>query len=214
MEQENKKGLCGCCPFWTMWIRPRETIRKIVDEKPKSGFWWLSLLYGINFMFFLSQVFYLGRDLPLWGIIVGSLVLATPVGAILITLYSVLVLWLGKLIKGGGNYLQVRAAVTWSVVTNIVNVIVWIVYIIMYGSLVFLPSFHVMQFTGVAAIIITICGWATLVASIWSIVILVQALGEVQGFSAWMGLLNVVLASVAVTVIYYLIGLIIQYAVY
>lgn len=213
MEQENK-GMCGRCPFWAMWVKPRETIRKIVDKNPKMGFWWLSLLYGINFMFFLSQVFYLSRQLPLWGIIVGSLVLATPVGALLISIYSIIVLWLGKLIKGTANYSLVRAAVAWSVVTNIVNVVAWVIYIITFGSLVFLPSFHVMHFSGVSSIILTLCGWATLVAAIWSIVILVQALGEVQGFSAWMGLLNVVLASVAVTVIYYIFGLIIQYAVY
>lgn len=206
--------MCGSCPFWNMWIRPKDTIRSIVEKNPKSGFWWLSLLYGINFMFFLSQVFYLAHSLPFWGIIVGSLVLATPVGALLITVYSFLVLWLGKLIKGNADFMQVRAAVSWSVVTNIVNVVVWVIYIIMFGSMVFLPSFNVMHFTGAASVIITICGWATLIAAIWSIVILVQGLGEVQGFSAWMGLLNVVLASVAVTVIYYVIGLIIQYAVY
>ncbi len=210
MEQENKKS----CPFWMMWVRPRETVRKIADQKPRSGFCLLSFLYGVNFLFFLSQLLYLSDAMPLWGIVVGSLILAAPVGALLIYLYAFFVYWLGKLIKGNGSFQGVRVAVTWSLVTNSVNVLVWFAYIITFGSIVFLPSFSVMHFSGVASIILTMGSWATLVASIWGIVILVQAVGEIQGFSAWMGLLNVVLASVAVSVIYYIIGLLIQYAVY
>ena len=47
---------------------------------------------------------------------------------------------------------------------------------------------------------------AQVVAAIWMLVIFVKALGEVQGFSAWMGLLNVVLGVILWMIVAYFLG--------
>jgi hypothetical protein len=50
-----------------------------------------------------------------------------------------------------------------------------------------------------------------LAMSIWGVVILVKGLAEVQGFSAWKGLLNVLIPIVIVFVVFFIIGFLVTF---
>jgi len=178
-------------PWFGMWVRPREMIRQIIAENPRFRFGILSFLYGLPSLFHVAQNFSLGLHFPLSVILGGAVVLGIVYGLLSLSIMSALIYWTGKWLKGAASYLEIRAAVSWSNVTNIVPVCLWVLLILLCGQGVFDETFMQGFVTSQNAGILFPFFLLQFVVSIWSFVILFQALGEVQKFSAWMALLNV-----------------------
>ncbi len=183
----------GVNPWLSIWVKPRETIRNIIKFNPKHRFVILSFLYGFPMLLHTAQNLNLGETFTTLGIVLVALVLGTFVGMLGILIASGLIFWTGKWIGGKDNFQNVRAAVAWANVPNIVAVFVWIVLFTLFSDSIFLDSFDDMSFKGTDMMIISGSLFVQAVISIWSFVILVKSLGEVQGFSAWKGVLNVLI---------------------
>lgn len=183
----------GVNPWTQIWVKPRETIRKIVKENPKQRFAILSFLYGLPLLFHSAQNLSLGDTFTTIGIVIVALVLATFVGMLALTIASGLIYWTGKWIGGKAEYYPVRAAVSWSNVPNIIAIIVWAIMIYYFREQIFQGNFDQMKFAGNQTILITGSLFVQAMISIWSFIILVKGIGEVQNFSAWKGVLNVLI---------------------
>lgn len=188
-------------PWFSIWVRPRSTIREIVKTDPKYRFILLSAIYGFPMLLHMAQNLSLGEKYSTMAIIIGALVLATFVGMIGISIASVLIYWTGRWIGGDSGYYPVRAAVSWSNVPSIVNIMIWIILMATFGNTIFKEDFGMQSFQGTDQIVVFGAFFLELVLSIWSFVILVKGLGEVQGFSAWKGLLNVLIPFFLVAII-------------
>lgn len=180
-------------PWLQMWIHPRKTISTIVKSNPKYRFGALSFVYGLPMMLHLSQSFSLAEKMSLTGIVILSLILATFVGMLAITISSALLYWTGKFIGGKASFLNVRAAVSWANVPNVVNILLWIILMAVFGLTLFFQIFPYSHFPAGQIYVLTAVYLTQIVLSIWSFIMLLKALGEVQGFSAWKALLNVVI---------------------
>ncbi len=191
-------------PYLNIWIRPRQTIRAIVDQNARYRFLLLSGLYGFVSMMQIAQIFSLGNTFSTLAILIICLILALPVGMVVLSLGSLLVLWLGKLVKGKATYLEVRAALSWTKVPVIVTLVVWLIFTGMFGRDFYMHDFP-SNISNVTEYLHLFQGgmFIELAVGIWSLIIFLKALGEVQRFSAWMALLNVVLLMIAVGIIYY-----------
>lgn len=183
-------------PWWKMWVRPRETIRSIVAKNPNFRLVWLSLIYSLPSMFYAAQKLSWGVTLNFWFVLTLCVILAIPIGFISICINSFIVLITGKLIKGKANFKNIRAAFAWSSVPNTVNIALWVILLLAFGSHVFLANFPTMLYSSVHGAVLQLVLILQLIVAIWMFVIFLQALGEVQGFSAWMALLNVVLGII------------------
>ena len=180
-------------PWLKIWLRPRETMREIVSFNPKHRFFILSALYGFPMLLHAAQNLSLGKDLPLATIMIVSLVLAVFIGMAGISIASFLLLWTGKWIGGRASYYPIRAAVSWSNVPNVIGIVLWLILVWAFRRELFLDGFSQTTFVGKELGIVSSVFILQTVISIWSLVILVKGLGEVQGFSAWKGLLNVLI---------------------
>ena len=107
--------------WFRMWTKPKETIRAIVAIDPRYRFLSLSIIYGIPLMFQMAQNMSLGFSVSLVGILLGCLVLSLFAGMIGSTIVSGLLYITGKWLNGAATFLQLRCAVSWSNVTNIVS---------------------------------------------------------------------------------------------
>jgi hypothetical protein len=87
----------------------------------------------------------------------------------------------------------------------VITLLLWIVSIVLYGNGFFVPGYQ-KSLVGTASIVNLVIGIAQTVLAIWSLVIFLHALGEVQGFSAWMALLNLFLAGVAIFILLFLVS--------
>lgn len=197
-------------PWLRMWVKPRETIREIVATNPKYQFGLLSAVYGLPVILNFAQNYSLGDHFSLLWIVLIALVLSPFIGMLGITIMSGLLLWTGRWIGGTASYLPIRAAVSWSNVTNVVTIFVWIVFIALFGRSIFMESFPQTAVpTGTMQIVLGLFLIET-VASIWSFVILLQGLSEVQGFSIWKALLNVIIPLIIIIMAMWLLAAVVS----
>lgn len=183
----------GVNPWTHIWFKPRETIREIIQYNPKFRFIILSFLYGLPMLLHMAQNISLGERFSAGGISIAALILATFVGMLGLTIASGLVYWTGKWIGGNGSFHEVRAAVSWSNVPNIVAIIIWAILIFSFKKDIFMAEFGEQNFVGTQLMLVSGSLIIQAILSIWSFIILVKGLGEAQGFSAWKGVLNVLI---------------------
>ncbi len=188
-------------PWLSIWTEPRKTIRSIVDSDPKFGYLLLCAVYGLPFAFNLVQNFDLTRVIPFWAILIGSLVVCVFLGMVGISICAWLLHIFGRLLGGKANFQEIRAAVAWSNVPNFVTVLLWIILLGVFGAQVFNRNFSEMQFVGYQAGILFLVMLLESIVSVWGFIILLSALREVQEFSVWKAILNVVIPFVAVVIV-------------
>ena len=106
---------------------------------------------------------------------------------------------------------NVRAALAWSMVPIVATIPLWVVRIVVFGKRAFiaeLPSFDASFWQTV--LLMLALGLAELFLQVWSLVILLAALAEVEGLSVWKSvgcLLAFVLVALVVAVIFVVIVL-------
>lgn len=194
-------------PWIRMWTKPRETIRAIVTIDPRYRFLTLSAVYGLPAMLQMAQNMSLGFSYSLVGILLGCLFLSLFAGMIGITIGSGLLYMTGKWLGGAATFLQVRCAVSWSNVTNIVSILLWVALILAFKKMLFTEMFATSTFTSGESNLLFIIFITQFVMSIWSLVLLVQATAEVQGFSAWKALLSILIAFGIVIAFFWIVGM-------
>ena len=199
------KEKLGLNPWLSIWVNPRKTIRALVEYDVSFCFIVMCAIYGFLYMLQISQFLALGQSSSLLIIIILSAVLAIPAGYIVFNISSFFAFLLGKLIKGKGSFKQIRAATYWSTVPMVVVLLFWIFCIIINGNSLFVPGYEKRLVESAATINIVI-SIAQFVLAIWGLIIYLHALGEVQGFSAWMALLNVFLAGLTIFILLFLIS--------
>lgn len=192
-------------PWWEIWTRPRETIRAIVKFNPKYLFFLLSGIYGFPLMLQFAQNLSLGEQVSALTVFVIALVLSVFIGMLGITIISGLLYWTGQWIGGNAPYSNVRAAVTWSNVPNVVNVVIWLLMMGVFGSRLFTRGFAEATFVGHELTIVFFAFLIQVVIAVWGFIIALKALGEVQGFSAWKALLNVLIPFFMVAIGFWVI---------
>jgi hypothetical protein len=180
-------------PWTQMWVRPRETIRAIIHTNPGYMYPLLCFIYGFPMALQLAQNFSLGTRFSAAGIVVGALIVAIILGAVMINIATALFTWTGKWIGGVGTYQQIRAAVAWSNMPAVVNIAIWMTNLAVFGGRIFRSDFIETQFVGSELSVIFLTAVVQLVIAVWAFIITLKALGEVQGFSAWKALLNILI---------------------
>lgn len=181
-------------PWCTMWTSPRKTIRSIVATNPSMQLLPLSIVYGFPIMIHLAGLMNIGSSFNLLGTLLITLLLSPIVGFIGISFTSIIVYWAGKLVKGKSRYKELRCAVAWSNVPNVVTCAAWVLLALMVGQALFTPGFYA-EGTVLPAITTVLFGFQG-IAAIWAFVLFIIALAQVQKFSIWRAIVNVLIPFV------------------
>jgi hypothetical protein len=193
-------------PWRDIWTKPRVTIQTLVAKDPSYGFKGLSWIYGITIALSFSKMFSLVTLYPLWAILLGSLLLGIVFGLLSITITAYTLQWCGRLIGGKASFKQIRCVVAWSNVPVVINILVWLLLIGVFKERAFYsdfpPEVTLANKTGLF-LLVMLGQW---IAAIWSFIILMQGLRQVQGFSIWKGLLNIIIPLVAVAILSILVS--------
>jgi hypothetical protein len=171
---------------------PREFIHERMHDARGASLW-ISFFLGMSYLFGKAYTFSLGKMYTLTHIIVFCLILAIPVGLVLLQITSFFIYWVGKMFNGIATFSEVYAAFTWTRVCEVFIFLGWVGMVSLFGSFAFTTS--VVTFTPVPLVVILLLG-TQVVFGIWESIILFQTLGEVQGFSAWIAVWNVLFAWV------------------
>lgn len=183
----------GMNPWLEIWVRPRQTIRAILNYNSGYLFPLLCWIYGFPMLLQAAQNLSLGDRFSMGAILIGCLVLAIVPGYLMINLMAGLLYWTGKWIGGKGSFEEVRGAVTWSSAPSVVTIAIWVINLLMFGKFVFSAGFVLMPIFGGQLAMVAIISILQLVVAIWAFIILLKTVAEAQLFSAWKGLLNVII---------------------
>ncbi|MEN9343225.1 MAG: hypothetical protein RLZZ453_12 [Chlamydiota bacterium] len=198
---ENNKS-----PWLTIWFHPKETIRTVINTDLRRFFVTLCIIYGIPLALNMVQNIGIAATVPLFAVIVGALVLSPFVGIAGIYVISWLLHFCGKWIGGGATFQEVRAAVAWSNVPNMISILAWGVLLALFGEGVFHPAFVDTQVVGYKAGVLFLVMLGELIVSVWGFVLLLNTLAETQKFSLWRAFFNIVIPFACVVTLVWLLG--------
>jgi hypothetical protein len=179
--------------WFTIWYRPRATMRRIVDTDPTRfvlGIAWLAGALAV----LSSQVIVATTDFPAnvphWPRLgpIGIAIAAFLFGVIsVVSIYGLagLYRWSSHILGGSAQRVEVRAALAWSQVPGLYLAAVTIIATVL--GLYTPPAPHTLSPLGLVESII----------GIWVFVITLKCLGEVNHFSAWRALGAILLGTLA-----------------
>ncbi len=173
-------------PWVSMWTRPRETIRSIVDSNPRYRFGLLSFLYGLLLVLYVVPNVFLVTPL----FFIGALIVAPFLGAAVFLMLSSLLFVIGKWLGGKSSFLAMRASVAWSHVPSAVLLLVLIAFLCVFRKMVFCVDCADVIVTRVDLIILILFSLIQSILGFWMVFLLVLSIAEVQGFSLVRALCN------------------------
>jgi hypothetical protein len=188
-------------PFFSIWIEPRATIRRIVDSDPTRNVLALAAIGpAINSLISQWSAVINGTAHPsvLWPLWVAfSVAIQAALGILFLYIFAAVFRWSGSLLGGTATGVEVRAALAWSQVPAIVAEIILLFALfagvpmpkMLPGRLPLIdPAFYkVMVVEGVLGI--------------WGFIISLKCIGEVHRFSAWRAFLAILIPPIIVLVI-------------
>jgi hypothetical protein len=181
-------------PFLTIWLRPRATIRAIVNHNPRLYVIVLMMTLGVISTLSRATERNLGDKGSLARILGASLILGPLFGVIQVYLFAWLLRVSGRGLGGRADSQSLRAALAWSTVPLIPTIPIWIGQIVIFGVEMFTsktpnidasPSLQAMLFASSAI---------ESVFGLWAWILSLKCVGEVQGFSAWRAFGSMILA--------------------
>jgi hypothetical protein len=192
-------------PWITIWTKPRQTISHIIGQNPNRSLWALATIYGFCSLINMAQSMILGTAMNLWGILLLTLILAPFWGYINFSVWSWVVYLVGKCLKGSGRFVDVRAAYAWSSVPLAVNIPLWLLMVALFGHQLFLelPDSHLLPNSLVILLFFILI--VRMGLSVWSLVIYLNGLAEVQQFTILRAIVNVVLAGILLGIVMFIL---------
>ncbi len=182
-------------PWIAICVRPRETMRRILDESPQRMVIALALLVGVAGAFTIATLPRLPEVLPRAAVALAGVLVAPLVSLLALFAGGFLVGVTGRWLEGTGDAAAVRAALAWSYVPAL-----WVFLLFN------LPQNLILGMLGgggditdllsnpglfVLSAVFWIIG---LGLAVWELVIKMKCLGETHRFSAWRALGAYVLA--------------------
>jgi hypothetical protein len=188
-------------PFFSIWIEPRATIRRIVDSDPTRNVLALAAIGpAINSLISQWSAVINGTAHPsvLWPLWVAfSVAIQAALGILFLYIFAAVFRWSGSLLGGTATSVEVRAALAWSQVPAIVAEIILLFALfagvpmpkMLPGRLPLIdPAFYKVMFVeGVLAI--------------WGLITWLKCVAEVHRFSAWRAFVAILIPPLIVLVI-------------
>ena len=192
-------------PWLSIWTKPKETIRSILNYRVNYGLFFLCWAFGFFSLGFVSVGLSETRGMTLSVLIWMAILLGFPVGYLLVNFSSFWIYLIGRLLKGKARFKEVRAVHCWSFVPNILSAIIWT---LAYLSMSFTPLADIVP-EAPADNLMGFMSWSLFWCAIWAFIIFVKGLKIVQGFSGWKILLNIIGSFILSSVVVYLLLVII-----
>ncbi|MBM3184541.1 MAG: hypothetical protein FJZ64_04480 [Chlamydiae bacterium] len=183
-----KNMIGGINPWIRMWGSPRLTIRAIVNVNPRYGVFWLAWVYVIQVCFFVANTYSLGLSYSFLSLLGVSLILSPFIGWLWLYFTGWVLYFTGRWFGGDAPMSHLRAAAAWSKLPVSIALLMW--FILMFAN----PEWVFIQ--GMLPPSTIFIQLITLILGIWSFVLLIQSVREVQGFPILKTILNLIVVWV------------------
>lgn len=195
-------------PWLSMWFSPRKTIRHLLETKPKRGIWIFATLGPLStIVILLAQYRSASAQFTPMMIIacILALILSPFIGMVLLLFSNWILYFTGRWINGQAPFFHVMSGLAWSRIPIFISLLM-LLLILFFDPMIVLAYTLPFQWS-----------WIWLVSSvvwIWSLILLVASLKEIQGFSIGRSIWNIVLAILMTMVISLGIGILVAIGIY
>lgn len=175
--------------YWlSIWGKPRAAIRGIIDSNPRYGLLYLVSVFMLQNLFFYANWWSFGVKLAPSAIIIAALILSPLIGMVWVYFAGWIFYFTGRWLNGRAPASHLRAALAWSKIPVIFNLLMWIILILIDPKTAF-----ILNSKGSSTVLINFVNLAT---GIWSFVLLIQCIREIQRFSIGRSIINIAMGWV------------------
>ncbi len=185
-------------PFLSIWLHPRDTIRRIVATDPRRYVLTIVMLAGIFGALDRLSARNAGDLLSFQTILLLAVIIGPLGGIIGLYVSAALLRWTGRWIGGTATPEALRAAIAWGGLPLLAGNLLWLPALAIGGQDIF--TAEMANTSGSAALVLLAIWLVQMVGAVWALFTGLHCLGEVQGFSAWKALGNAVLAGLVILV--------------
>jgi hypothetical protein len=171
-------------PLHDVWLRPRRVFRELASRPVGRVDYLLGAAQGIAVCLSLSRTENAGASLGLIEIFLRALVIGSIGGTAGLFLMSLIYTRLGTRLGGGATRSQVFHVLAYGNVPLAASLIVWIFAALLTGEIAFQQTPHG-DVEGFVALLVRIQFITSGVLQLWSVIIQVMGLSEIQGLTTW-----------------------------
>lgn len=184
--------------FKKIILAPREAFRFINDYKYEKHLYILLFLAGIVRSFDKASSKNMGDNYSIWAIIAIGVIVGGLFGWISYYIYAALISWSGKWMNGKGNTQSILRILAYALFPSILSLIILIPHIAIYGNDIFKSENGFYSSGLVDSIIYYSFTFIEIIFGIWSVVLCVIGISEVQKLSISKSILNLILPVILV----------------
>lgn len=189
-----------------IWIHPRRTLREILAVNPRHYVLLLAALIGIKGMFdgIVQSEPLASKDIGALEASAIALIAGPILGVGMVYLYAWLYKLTGRWFAGVGTVRTLAAAVAWGSVPVVAVLPLDIIagFVLPHGAMVIHSAPTLAGMTGIT-------GWTApslvhatdILASLWAFVLTLHTIGEANGYSAWITLVNMLVLAIVLFVV-------------
>lgn len=184
-------------PWLSIWTQTRATMRQAL-EGTRNGVMIFWLIFAGSFAFALNRAATksTGDEMPLSYMFLLVLVSSFIGVAIYYYVVSWLLKWIGGWFGGQGDVSDMRLVIAISSIPSVYILGIWVIQLLLFGSENFTSVTPLIDQSPLLLVLFIGTGLIQLVLGIWAFVIFCKCVGEAHRFSAWKGLLTVVMPYV------------------
>lgn len=188
----------GVNPILSIWLNPRATLRRVLSESSEISIVLLALMSGYDSALSMSSLGNAGDQLDITSILLGGIVSAIFLGGLFVYLGALILKGIGVFLDGTATLKEIRFALAWSAIPNLFSLVLFLISIMYFGVELFRTNSMIIESNIYHTIWLFTFVIVGVVTFIWSKIILLICLSEVQGYSLWKAFLNVLIPWVIV----------------
>ena len=196
--------------FTTIWTSPRIVFKYINENRYEKYMVALLFLAGIARSLDRASMKNMGDKSSLFSILGLSIVMGGLFGWISYYIYASMLSWTGKWIDGQGNTKSILRVLSYAMLPSIVSLLVLIPQIGIYGIEIFKSDGDISSAGIIPNILVYGSMAMEITLGIWTVILCIVAISEVQKLSIGKSILNLLLPIFVIVVPILLIVLIIQ----
>lgn len=179
--------------FLKIWTSPRLVFKYINDKQYGEYVTMLLILAGIYNSLDKAMLKHMGDHLPLWGVLGVAIVGGTLFGWLSYYIYAALISWTGGWLKGAGDTDSILRIMSYALIPSLVSLVFLIPEIALYGIDLFKSDAQPFFFGWIDDKLIIFLEAISVCLGTWSLILFILGIAEVQKFSIWKSILNMVL---------------------
>ena len=193
-------------PWKSIWTRPRETIKVIVHNKLGYGNIYLASMYMLQSLLFYANWWSLGLKFSSYSVLFLSILVSPLLGFTWLFFMSFIYSLTGRMLNGHAPAAHLRTVIAWAKIPTSINLLMWLVLTFLSSETVFIQDGGGPSSIFIYSIIF--------IVGIWSFILLLKGLAQVQKFSNWRSFTNIIFAILLSNLTLFIFFLLLRYLYY